>query len=222
MSGDFSDLPGTSTEAERVASAFSKRHRREEVTLLAGFEAGEAAVAAAMAGSGLVHLATHGFFATGRCHSVLASSEALGFNPMLLSGIVLSGANDPPDDGEDGMLTAEEVVGLDLRGVDLVVLSACDTGLGEVQSGEGVMGLRRAFAAAGAQSMVMSLWGVPDVPTVDLMAALYRDYGHKKRHLPAADALRRAQLEMLENNRRVHGEGRPGEWAAFIAVGQLE
>jgi CHAT domain-containing protein len=100
-------------------------------------------------------------------------------NPMLRSGLALAGANiflrggSPPPPAEDGLLTAEEVAGLDLLGTELVVLSACDTGLGEVHVGEGVFGLRRAFVVAGARTLVMSLWKVPDLATAFLMDRLY-------------------------------------------------
>jgi CHAT domain-containing protein len=100
-------------------------------------------------------------------------------DPMLRSGLALAGANTflkggtLPEEAEDGLLTAEDVAGLDLLDTELVVLSACETGLGELHLGEGVFGLRRAFVVAGARTLVMSLWKVPDLATVYLMDRLY-------------------------------------------------
>ena len=123
--------------------------------------------------------------------------DPLPENPLLRSGLALAGANtwlkrgNLPDEAEDGLLTAEDVTGLDLLATELVVLSACETGLGEIHIGEGVFGLRRAFVLAGAKTLVMSLWKVPDEPTRELMEDFYR------RLLAGggrAEALRKAQL----------------------------
>src|SRR5205807_4374764 len=101
-------------------------------------------------------------------------------HPLLRSGLALAGANtwlrktQPAAEAEDGLLTAEDVSGLDLSGTELVVLSACETGLGEVRTGEGVFGLQRAFVLAGAKTLVMSLWSVPDEPTRELMEDFYQ------------------------------------------------
>src|SRR5213078_1602900 len=100
-----------------------------------------------------------------------------GFHPGLLSGIVLAGANRPPQAGQDdGILTALEVAELDLGQVELATLSACETGLGEVAGGEGLLGLQRAFQVAGARSVVASLWKVDDRATQELMGAFYKAY----------------------------------------------
>src|SRR5262249_32897577 len=135
----------------------------------------------------ILHLATHGFFLPDQKYQLGRQGFAVGWaddpndgegrlsgplmeNPMLRSGLALAGANtwlkagNLPDEAEDGLLTAEEVTGLDLLNTELVVLSACETGLGQVRFGEGVIGLRRAVVLAGAKTLVMSLWKVPDEP----------------------------------------------------------
>jgi CHAT domain-containing protein len=133
-----------------------------------------------------VHLATHGYFALkeakliGVDNSNFAVADEVtqsrGYLPGLLSGIVLAEANKPINlaaAGDDGILTAAEVTALDLRGVETVVLSACDTGLGHTAGGEGVLGLQRALQIAGARTVVASLWEVPDEATRHLMTHAY-------------------------------------------------
>ena len=120
---------------------------------------------------------------------------------------MLAGANTT----EGNLLSAEEVAGLDLRGCELAVLSACETGLGEVRTGEGVFGLRRAFVLAGARTLVMSLWKVPDEQTQELMVDFYRRVLAGQ---PRADALRQAQLTL----RQKYPD--PYYWGAFICQGE--
>ena len=207
---DFGFLAATGAEAQAVAAALGSG-----VTLLQGSDVTEARLRVEAPGKRLIHLATHGFFATGATRSGLG--EAGGMNPMLLSGVVLAGANvGGSGGGEDGILTAEEVVGLDLRSAELVVLSACETGLGEVQDGEGVLGLRRAFALAGARSLVLSLWKVPDQETSALMKGFY---GALATESPA-DALRSAQLGLIASLRAEGKEAHPFSWAAFVVSGR--
>ena len=135
---------------------------------------------------------------------------------MLRSGLALAGANTwlkaghPPEEAEDGLLTAEDVTGLDLLATELVVLSACETGLGQVHVGEGVFGLRRAFVLAGARTLVMSLWKVPDEPTRELMEDFY---GRLLAGEGRAEALRQAQLAMKAKYPD------PFYWGAFICQG---
>jgi CHAT domain-containing protein/tetratricopeptide (TPR) repeat protein len=122
-------------------------------------------------------------------------------NPLLRSGLALAAANlglvgGGPDAGEDGLLTAEEVAGLELSGTELVVLSACDTGLGEIRTGEGVFGLRRAFFMAGARTLVLSLWKVSDLATTVLMERFYENL--TGRGLGRSAALREAQLALRD------------------------
>ncbi|HEU4561517.1 MAG TPA: CHAT domain-containing tetratricopeptide repeat protein [Longimicrobium sp.] len=175
----------------------------------------------------VLHLATHGLFLRdqGAAPGEVSADGQAGLradaapeNPLLRSLLALAGANTwlrgddafLPGAAEDGLLTAEEVSGMDLLGTELVVLSACETGLGDVHTGEGVFGMRRAFVAAGARSLVMSLWKVPDEETCELMAGFYeRLLAGEAR----ADALRNAQLEMAERT------GDPFGWGAFILQG---
>jgi CHAT domain-containing protein len=115
-------------------------------------------------------------------------------NPLVLSGLVLSGANASYD---KGILTAEEVTTLDLRRVDLAVLSACETGLGKVTAGEGMLSLLRGFQIAGARTLAVSLWSVNDAATSVVMEEFYQNLWHKK--LPKLQALRAAQLTVLRH-----------------------
>ena len=119
-------------------------------------------------------------------------------NPLLLSGIVLAGANQMGTGAATnrGIFTAEEVAELDLSGTELVVLSACETGLGEVAGGEGVFGLQRAFGLAG-RAVVASLWKIEDDATRVLMSEFYRALWDGARPVGKAEALRRAQQAMI-------------------------
>jgi CHAT domain-containing protein len=142
-------------------------------------------------------------------------------NPLQLSGIVLAGANQPARsagaDGEDGILTAEEIASLDLSSTQWAVLSACDTGLGEVRAGEGVLGLRRAFQTAGVRTVIVSLWSVEDSSTRSWMRELYR-----ARFLDGLDtmtATRQAGLAVLSERRRSGQSAHPFFWGGFLAAG---
>jgi CHAT domain-containing protein len=154
-----------------------------------------------------------------------------GYHPFLLSGLALAGANGPASpDRDDGILTALEVAGMDLSGVEVAVLSACETGLGEVAGGEGVLGLQRAFQVAGAETTVTSLWSVPDLATQLLMQRFYENLWD--RGLPKLKALREAQLWLMKEGGR-RGLGGLGEddtgaggkrlplhhWAGFVLSG---
>ena len=143
-----------------------------------------------------------------------------GENPLLLSGLALAGANHRdaagPDE-DDGILTAEEIAAMDLSGTEWAVLSACDTGIGEIKVGEGVFGLRRAFQVAGARTVIMSLWSVEDESARQWMKVLYE--GRLLKHLDTAEAVRNASLTVLKA-RRAHGEStHPFYWAGFVAAG---
>jgi CHAT domain-containing protein len=165
----------------------------------------------------ILHVATHGFFLDDP-----SPRAATPENPLLRSGIVLAGTNVAPSAGgtstrvADGWVTAEDVVAMNLAGTELVVLSACETGLGRVVAGDGVYGLRRAFILAGARSLITSLYKVPNHETAGLMKAFYESLARGKGKL---DSLREAQLSVLRQRRNAGGAAHPFYWASFILIG---
>jgi CHAT domain-containing protein len=135
-------------------------------------------------------------------------------NPLLRSGLALAGINQGRSGvDDDGALTALEAAGLDLWGTKLVVLSACDTGVGVVRSGDGVYGLRRSLVLAGAESQMMSLWPVSDRSTRELVVAYYKEL---MRGRGRGESLRQVQLQMLRGRALSH----PYYWASFIQSGE--
>lgn len=163
----------------------------------------------------ILHLATHGFFLPDKPSLVDKEEDPAAEridNPLVRSGLAFAGANHLRSGEEDGILTAFEAAGLDLYGTKLVVLSACETGVGEARSGEGVYGLRRALAMAGAETTVMSLWQVDDLATRDLMVGYYD-------RLMAGggrvESLRQAALGVKSRPGYEH----PFYWASFIVSG---
>jgi CHAT domain-containing protein/tetratricopeptide (TPR) repeat protein len=210
----WSSLPAAEREARKVADLF---RRREPALALTGAAASEDRFKREAPGRRVLHLATHGFFLDDRCGG--AQEPAAFENPLLLSGLVLAGANrhDPvPAGAEDGVLTAEELAAIDLGGVDLVALSACDTGRGTVMTGEGVFGLRRALEIAGARSVLMSLWPVPDRASGRYMERFYRD---RFAGTAAPEAARAAARAALDDLRRRDLPEHPYLWAGFITAG---
>jgi CHAT domain-containing protein len=192
----FPALPGTQVEVEQIAD------KLPGAQLYTATNATEVVVKQQVQPS-ILHIATHGFFT--------ASGE---IDPLLQSGLILAGAAAGGQSGsdQDGLLTALEVTGLNLRGTQLVVLSACETGLGQLAAGEGVYGLRRAFVLAGAQSQVISLWKVDDTATQVWMVDYYdRLLSGTPRDL----ALRQTQQAFLNSDQYRH----PYYWAAFIGSG---
>jgi CHAT domain-containing protein len=171
-----------------------------------------------MPGSRYLLLATHGYFAPPELGSALKANESappqtwqamtnrevIGYHPGLLSGLAWAGASKPSKDPNTGVvdrglsiMTADEVSALNLRGCDLAVLSACQTGLGQTAGGEGVLGLQRAFLQAGASTVVTSLWRVDDAATCLLVEQFYTNLWVKKR--TKLEALREAQLFVLNS-----------------------
>jgi CHAT domain-containing protein len=222
-------LPGTGAEVDGLAGLLTKSRRGTQVVLLKGPQATEARVKQELSGKRIVHLATHGFFAPDQAAGVVQTVQAgpffmqteRTFEVAAFSGLILAGANRPANvsAGEDGLLTAEEVSSLDLRETDLVTLSACETGVGRPLSGEGVLGLRKAFFVAGARSMLMSLWKVPDQETRLLMDTFY-GRAVRSRLRGKARALRQAKLALIRSLREKEGEAHPLFWAAFIVSGR--
>jgi CHAT domain-containing protein/Tfp pilus assembly protein PilF len=217
--GRFDALDGTSEEAHELGGLLNVDPLLED-------KANESALKQ-VHGPRILHIATHGFFLTQQLRGSNRPEEMeqlqdlsqasifdVGENTLLRSGLALYGANQLRGGGnEDGILTALEVSGLDLVGTKLVTLSACKTGLGDVQAGEGLYGLRRALVIAGAESQVISLWQADADVTTTFMGAYYRDL---KDGLGRADAMRKVQLEMLENPEQNH----PYFWACFIQSGE--
>lgn len=167
----------------------------------------------------IIHLSTHGFFlkdtmAGKTIVTEMGSQPVPPMNPLLRSGLILAGGNKAwsgeklPPEAEDGILNAYEISQLNLSATKLVVLSACETALGEVQGGEGVFGLQRAFKLAGVKNLVVSLWQVPDKETAELMTLFYSNLLNKQ---AVRDAFYNAQKEM----RKKYG---PFSWAAFILI----
>ncbi|MEW5721813.1 MAG: tetratricopeptide repeat protein [Thermodesulfobacteriota bacterium] len=225
----FVPLAGTRAEVLAVRDVLGS----EEAMVHLGAEALEE-VLLSQENPRLVHLATHGFFlrdpepAAPPDEGLMAGDQGRrgappaleADNPLRRSGLALAGANQAltqGGDGSHGLLTAEKVLGLRLQGAELVVLSACETGLGEVRNGEGVYGLRRAFTQAGAEAIVMSLWSVPDLETTELMTGFYRNLagGRKK-----SEALRAAALAEKETVAGRYGFPHPFYWGAFVFLGR--
>jgi len=215
----------TGAEVSAVADYWKKDFNRERAQLFTRQSSSEENFKKNSTGSRAIHLATHGFFINDEClprqqrKSVLTDATFRGENPLLLSGVLLAGANlhgkgADETGAEDGILTALEVSGMNLRGTELVVLSACESGLGEVKQGEGVYGLRRAFQLAGARTVVSSLWQIPNRETLMFMKELY---AQKAGTYP--ELLQRAVIRRLNVLRQRGLPTHPYSWGAFAATG---
>lgn len=213
-----SALPGTKVELDAVVRLL--KTSGYQVSQYTQKEANEKNLKA-IKGPSLVHIATHGYFlkdASNDGDVFGVNAESATNNPLLRSGLILAGAgnalsgkaNDDMTSNDNGILTAYEAMNLNLEGTDLVVLSACETGLGDVKSGEGVYGLQRAFQVAGADALIMSLWKVDDAATQMLMTNFYTNWlklGNKQK------AFKQAQLQLMTKYKD------PYYWGAFVMMG---
>lgn len=196
--GEVSDLPGTELEVQAIQELISEF----QPTLLLGETATEENVKKGL-NSQLVHIATHGFF--------IEDPTGIGSynDPMLYSGLLFAGVSNDLEGRDDGILTAYEIMNLGLTNTDMVVLSACETGLGEVSSGEGIYGLQRAFFIGGVNTVIMSLWKVDDEATRELMTTFYKQYtkkGNKR------EAFYEAQKKIKKKYKS------PIYWGAFVML----
>jgi len=218
-SGAWPGLPGTAEEVKRIGKLFEQNQINASIFLQA--RASEDNLKAISTHSPQVlHIATHGFFLperTGKKNEKgfnQGNSYSLSDDPLLRSGLILSGGNyawsgkTPIEGLEDGIVTAYEISQLDLSNTELVVLSACETALGDVKGSEGVFGLQRAFKMAGVKKMIVSLWEVPDKETAELMTDFYTYWMNGK---TINEAFTTAQSDMRKKYT-------PFYWAAFVLV----
>jgi CHAT domain-containing protein/Tfp pilus assembly protein PilF len=209
-------LPGTKIEIDGVSRTLkASGYQVSQYTQLQATEKQLKSVK----GPSLVHIATHGYFMKDvDGGGVGVASENAKNNPLLRSGILLAGASKTIsgeqipnlESNDNGVLTAYEAMNLNLEGTDLIVLSACETGLGDVKSGEGVYGLQRAFLVAGADAMIMSLWKVDDAATQQLMTNFYTNWTKGGSKLKA---FKQAQLQLMTKFKE------PYYWGAFVMMG---
>jgi len=215
----WSPLPGTATEGIAIAQLTGSR-------LLTGEQATAAAIQQQQQAPRLLHLATHAYFQPDLPEAERKEDQPLrskaqgptalgGDNPLLRSGIVLAGANQPDaDPADDGYLTALEVARLNWKGTELVVISACESGKGDIQAGEGVYGLKRSISVAGARSSLLSLWKVDDQATAAFMESFYNKL---KAGMGKADALAATQQQFRQSSNATWSH--PYVWAAFQLSG---
>ena len=224
VSDNFEKLEGAEKEGKGIQKMAAEKLANSIIYLQK--EAEEQQLRTVSEAPKMLHIATHGFFLQGeerlkkRLLSLNRGGTMIppppGDNPMLRAGLAFAGINSNApflgeiDTNNDGVLTAMEVLSLNLAGTELVVLSACETGVGEIHAGEGVYGLRRAFQEAGVKSVVNSLWPVSDEGTRRLMTEFYTQLFRK---VPARQALKTAQLKLLETE-----WNHPYYWSAFVLV----
>ena len=224
--GTWNYLSGTEREVNSIEKIM--QDARVKTTLKKGYSASEGSFKNIGANNNpsprILHIATHGYFFAdpkeSHQSSVISRQEEIVFkmseHPMLRSGLIMAGGNaawqgkQTLEGREDGILTAYEISQMNLLNTELVVLSACETGLGDIQGNEGVYGLQRAFKIAGAKYLIMSLWQVPDKQTSLLMTTFYKKWLTDKMTIP--DAFHSAQKELRDNGLD------PYNWAGFILV----
>lgn len=225
-------LPGTFKESNSVGSYLSKAgmdvhaYQNWEASELTFKKMGSSKFSDQSESPRVIHLATHGYFFSDKSETQklntsdvnFGSGAAFKFNkqPMMRSGLIMAGGNaswqglEIPEGLEDGILTAYEISQMNLSNTELVALSACETGLGDIHGNEGVYGLQRAFKIAGAKYLIMSLWQVPDKQTSLLMTTFYKKWLEEKLSIP--EAFRASQRQMREMGLD------PYQWAGFVLV----
>lgn len=218
-------LPGTRREIEAVVASW-RNSSSEPTAVYLGPEASEDNLIRLAPGHRVIHLATHGYYSgeePSRTSTTPPGSGSqadwVGENPLLHSGLFLAGSNSAKASSdslgaEDGILTAYEVSAMNLQGTELVVLSACETGIGDVQIGEGVYGLRRAFQLAGARTVVSTLWPLPDQSTSCPISQIY-----SAANSPISETLRDIQLAKIADLRKKGKTDHPWSWATFTVLG---
>jgi CHAT domain-containing protein len=235
---NFARLPDTSEELNTIGALTGE----EMAEVYVGKKALEEVLRQRCKQSKIIHLATPCFFLGDLLLSdMIASDLSYGSvqngmsipqemtaanididNPLVRSGVMLSGANyalssrDPEE--TLGIVTAEKILALRLPGTDLVVLSACDTGIGDVNIGDGIYGLRRAFTQAGAKSVVMNLWLVPERERTELMVEFYKNFLSGK--MNRSQAIRQAALKEMKTVKKRYGHTNPLFWGAFVFIGE--
>jgi CHAT domain-containing protein len=225
-------LPDTVGELKGVCAA--AEGRSISTVSIESDRATTTAILAALPKAKYAHFATHGFFADPSFRSIFQLDEKdyekslrgerigrAAKSPLVMTGLVFAGANNPKTPGR-GILTGESLIDLDLSGLELAVLSACETGLGDVAGGEGTFGLQRAFHMAGTRNVIASLWKVPDQSTSALMALFYKNLWEK--NLSPMESLRQAQLEIYKNPGKIGelAKGFRGKFEEVSGKGEVE
>jgi CHAT domain-containing protein len=205
---EFHALPGTAAEIEDVNAAWRRWDSPEPSEVITGANATRATFVREAVQRRVVHVATHAFLLSQACGDG---------NPLLHSGLVFAGAN---TDRDSSLVTAQQIASLDLSGLDWAVLSACNTGNGELHDGEGVLGLQRAFRVAGARSVIMTLWPVDDEVTRRFMHELYTQ--RLQWHASTADAVWNSSRRLLEERQAQGKSTHPWYWAGFVGSGGWE
>ncbi len=213
---DWGYLEWTERETNDIQKILEKSDVK--VTVQKGYDASEEAfkqIGQKEPSPRILHLATHGYFFPD-ADTTAASGFRASKHPLIRSGLILAGANaawkgNAPESGEDGILTAYEIAKMDLRNTELVVLSACETGLGDIEGNEGVYGLQRAFKIAGAKYLLMSLWKVNDAEAYEFMTTFYKAWQEQGKSIPEAYQVAQAHMRLQQPNN-------PRSWAGFVLV----
>jgi CHAT domain-containing protein/tetratricopeptide (TPR) repeat protein len=205
---EFQPLPGTALEVSDIGSTWRRWNAAEPSQLITGDEATLASFLAGSTHSRVLHVATHAYLLDKSCGDG---------NPLLHSGLVFAGGS---RGATQSILTAQQIASLDLGGVDWAVLSACNTGNGELRDGEGVLGLQRAFRVAGAHSVIMTLWPVDDDAARQFMHELYAE--RLSAHATTADAVWNSSRKLLLQRRAAGKSTHPWYWAGFVGSGGWE